>query len=355
MPAHANVAAANPVDLVFEGGGVKGIGLVGAVSVLEERGFVPQNMAGTSAGAIAATLLGAGYTADELRELILGLDFRGFQDTAWEDEVPMLGVPLSILKDKGLYEGRTFLAWMRDRLAAKGVRTFGDLVHPDFADEPRYRYRAQVIASDLTARRLLVLPQDATLFGIEPDNLDVALAVRMSASVPFYFEPVLVSNAQTGQEHIIVDGGVLSNFPVWLFDVDDEPAWPTFGLLLVEPDPGTPLGQRLPNRGPTDGRVGGLVDYVRSLIGTMLEAHDRLYVEKASFARTIPIPTLGVATTEFGLGARRAESLYSAGRLAAEEFLDGWDFDGYVAEFRRGKQHSRRAEVAAAMRLTGVP
>jgi NTE family protein len=261
-----------------------------------------------------------------------------------------VGVPLSVLKDKGLYEGRTFLAWLRERLAAKGVRTFRDLVHPEFASDPRYRYRVQVVASDVTARRLLVLPRDAPLYGIEPDDLDVALAVRMSASVPFYFEPVLLPDAETGEDHVIVDGGVLSNFPVWLFDVEGEPPWPTFGLLLVEPDPSTPLGDRLPRRGPSDGRVGGLLDYVRSLIATMVEAHDRLYVEKAAFARTIPISTLGVGTTEFGLGSRRAAELYAAGRSAAEAFLAGWDFEGYVAEFRRGKQHSRRAELAAAMR-----
>ncbi len=334
------------VDLVFEGGGVKGIGLVGAVSVLEERGYAAQNLAGTSAGAIVATLLAAGYTAAELREAMLALDYRAFEDRAWEDEVPLVGAPLSILKDRGLYEGEALLVWMRERLEAKGVRTFRDLVHPDFASEERYRYRVQVIASDLTARRLLVLPQDARTFGIEPDDLDVALAVRMSASVPFLFEPVRLQDPWTAEEHLIVDGGVLSNFPVWLFDVEGEPPWPTFGLLLVEADPKTPLGERLPAAGGA-----GVIGYVRSLIATMLEAHDRLYVEKASFARTIPIPTLGVGTTEFDLARPRTLALYEAGRRAAEQFLEGWSFEGYIAEFRRGKAHSRRAELAAEMRL----
>ena len=51
-------------DLVFEGGGVKGIGLAGALATLEEREYGPQNIAGTSAGAITAALLAAGYSAD---------------------------------------------------------------------------------------------------------------------------------------------------------------------------------------------------------------------------------------------------------------------------------------------------
>jgi NTE family protein len=335
------------VDLVFEGGGVKGIGLVGALAVLEERGYEPQNLAGTSAGAIVAALSAAGYSAAELRDLVLGLDYRAFEDRAWEDEVPLAGIPLSLLKDRGVFEGEALLAWLRERLSAKGVETFRDLVHPEFAADERYRYRVQVIASDLTARRLLVLPQDARTLGIAPDDLEVALAVRMSAGIPFFFEPVRARHRRTGREHLVVDGGVLSNFPVWLFDTDGEPPWPTFGLLLVEPDPTTPLSERLPRPGRRDG---GLVDYARSLIMTMLEAHDRLYVEKANFARTIPIGTLGVRTTDFGLSRRRALDLYGSGRRAAEEFLAGWDFEGYVARFRGGEEHSRRAEVAAEMR-----
>ena len=110
------------VDLVFEGGGVKGIGLAGAVSVLLERGYQPQNLAGTSAGAIAAALIAAGYAADELREIILGLDYRRFQDEAWEDQIPLLGKPASLLLDQGIYEGRAFLSWMSDLPRPRGSR-----------------------------------------------------------------------------------------------------------------------------------------------------------------------------------------------------------------------------------------
>ena len=72
--------------------------------------------------------------------------------------MPIVGVPLSVLKDEGIYEGERLLVWLRELLAQRGVSTFRDLVHPDSAAEPRYRYRLQVIASDITARRILVLP-----------------------------------------------------------------------------------------------------------------------------------------------------------------------------------------------------
>jgi len=338
-------------DFVFEGGGVKGIGLAGALATLEERDYRAQNIAGTSAGAITAALLAAGYSASELREIIVSLDYRQFQDRGWEDKIPLIERSLSMLLDLGLYEGDRFLEWIRERLVAKGVHTFADLVHDEFADDPRYRSRLQVVASDVTTHELLVLPRDATKLGIQPDDLDVALAVRMSMSIPVFFEPVRVVNEKTGQVHVIVDGGMLSNFPVWLFDCPDGdvPEWPTFGLLLVEPKPRTPIGARLPAPRMTGKGPGAVIDYVKALAQTMMEAHDRLYVEQANYARTIPIPTLGVGTTEFDLSRERALALYDSGRWAAEKFLDSWDFDAYIVEFRTGKEHSRREAVVASM------
>jgi NTE family protein len=344
-------AQGNFADLVFEGGGVKGIGLAGALATLEEREYRPQNIAGTSAGAITAALLAAGYAAAELREIIVSLDYRQFQDRAWEDKVPLVEHSLSLLLDLGLFEGDRFLEWIRERLTAKGVRTFADLVQDDYADDPRYRSRLQVVASDVTTHELLVLPRDAGKLGIEPDALDVALAVRMSMSIPIFFEPVRFENPKTGQVHVIVDGGMLSNFPVWLFDCDDgeAPEWPTFGLLLVEPKPQVPLGARLPKAKMTGHGPTAVIDYVKALAQTMMEAHDRMYVEQSNYARTIPIPTLGVGTTEFDLPRERALALYDSGRWAAEKFLATWDFDAYVAEFRSGKEHSRREALVTSM------
>ena len=80
--------------------------------------------------------------------------------------------------------------------------------------------------------------------------------------------------------------------------------------------------------------AGAVIDYVKALAQTMMEAHDRLYVEQANYARTIPIPTLGVGTTEFDLSKERALALFDSGRWAAEKFLDNWDFEAYIAEFR---------------------
>jgi hypothetical protein len=144
------------LDLVLEGGGVKGIGLAGAYSVLEEHGYEPQNVAGTSAGAITAALIAARYSAAELKEIVLSLDFKQFEDKAWEDRLPVVDRSASILLDQGIYEGKRFYEWIKGLLAQKGVYTFADLVDEEFADDPRHRSRLQVIASDVMSRRLLV-------------------------------------------------------------------------------------------------------------------------------------------------------------------------------------------------------
>ena len=330
-------------DLVFEGGGMKGIGLAGAYAAFEGRGFAHKGVAGTSAGAIAAALIAAGYSSKELDQILLDLPFADFKDKGWEDRLPVVGKPLSLLLSHGIYKGDFFREWMAEKLKARGITTFGQLVDEE-AEVSENRWRLKVIASDVTCRRMLVLPQDAGHLGIEPDEMEIADAVRMSMSIPMFFEPV-VHKDRDGKRHVIVDGGMLSNFPVWLFDRQgQDPRWPTFGLLLVEPEPRKPIGHRLQDE-DYKARPGSLLDYVKALAHTMMEAHDRLYLEKATFARTIPIPTLGVGTTEFEITPERVRALYDSGHKAASDFLDQWSFEAYIEEFRRGKQHSRREEV----------
>ncbi len=201
------------------------------------------------------------------------------------------------------------------------------------------RHHVQVIVSDLSERRLLVLPRDAAALGVaDPDSLDVALAVRMSMAIPLFFEPVRFENPVTGHTHVIVDGGLLSNFPVWLFDVPGRPRWPTIGLRLVDDEESgeaviRPL--RIPRRilpGPL-----GLVPYARALVETLVQAHDRMAVEQAHAVRTIPIPTRGISAVDFRLSEKEARRLYLAGRKAAREFLaERWDFEGYCDEYRSG-------------------
>ncbi len=311
-------------DLVLEGGGVKGIALAGALMELEARGYRAQRIAGTSAGAVVAALYAAGYTAGELRDLILAPDFRSLSDLTPLARVPLVGGLLSVVLLLGQCEGAALQRWLAQRLAAKGVRTFADLrrAHPDGS--------VQVIVSDLTARALLVLPDDAAQLGLDPDALEVAAAVRMSAGIPFYYRPV-VRRAPDGQRHWLVDGGLLSNFPVWLFDAPPPglPRWPTFGLRL-DGDP--PARDEVLSRS----RRANIIQYLSALVSTVLGARDRYALARADYARTIDLPTLGVGTTEFDLPPERAAALFDAGRAAAATFLNSWNYPAYLATYRMG-------------------
>jgi NTE family protein len=335
-------------DLVFEGGGVKGIGLAGAFKQLYDTGYRPACVAGTSAGAITAALVAAGYTGDELQQIVLHeMDFKEFEDPTFLDHFGVAGDIAEFLKSRGMHSGNYFLGWIQELLAAKGKTQFGHLRDPSASAENR-TYGLQVIASDISSQSMLVLPRDAAQLGLgDPDELEIAHAVRMSMSIPVFFEPVLQRDGE-GREHTIVDGGLLSNFPVWLFDSasDVRPAFPTFGMLLVAPNQSAPLVQK-PSTAAPFAPVSSPAEFAKAIADTMMEAHDRFYVEQANFARTIPIPTLGVRTTEFDITPDRAQALFDSGTQAAQTFLAGWNFDDYIARFRTGAAPSRRSTVTA--------
>jgi NTE family protein len=326
------------VDAVFEGGGVKGIALIGAAAVIEAAGYQFYNLAGTSAGAIVAALLGAGYTAAELQSILMDLDFTTLTDPATVlSRIPLVGGYLGILTDLGMYKGDVFLTRMREWLAAKGVRTFGDVVLPG-ETETRYRFRVHVVASDISRGNLVILPDDAPVYGIEPERLEVAWAVRMSMSIPYFFTPVTVTNT-LGQQCYVVDGGLLSNFPIELFDTPPPavPAWPTFGFALVS----DPTDQTAAVR--VESKVRGPLTLFTALFQTAVVAHDAQAMAVPDIAaRTIRIDDLGIPPTRFDLTQSQKVALYESGQAAARDFLTTWNFDEYKARFRSGASEVRR-------------
>lgn len=331
-------------DFVFEGGGVKGIGLSGAYRELSDRGYTAECVAGTSAGAINAALVACGFSGAEVEDVALHqMKFPAFEDKTFLDRFGKPGDAAEFFRTRGMHSGDYFLDWMRALLAEKGVTKFGQLRNPS-ATNPERTYRLQVIASDLSARSMLVLPRDAAQIGFDPDDLEIALAVRMSMSIPIFFNPVTAKDSD-GQDHVIVDGGLLSNYPIWLFDApgDAQPEFPTFGMLLVAPNQKAPLVATGPDAQLAD--VGSDIEFLKAMEATVTQAHDRFYVEQANYARTIPIPTLGVKTTEFDISPERTQALFDSGKSAAAKFLQTWDFQAYKDRFRSGTTPGRRDTV----------
>jgi len=277
-------------DAVLEGGGIRGIGHVGALTVAEEKGYSWVNVAGTSAGAFVAAMMAAGYSAKEMYGIMKDeVDFHRFaQDRGFSGF--FLGEAINLLRHGGLHSGDYIVGFMKEKLGAKQKRKFGDLVVPGREHEPKdskYRYGLIVIASDISSGRMLHLPQDVLQFGMDPDELDIALAVRMSASIPFFFIPVDQRNDKEHRDCRIVDGGLLSNFPVSIFDVQTKPSRPTFGLRLVD---SLPIAECPWPINPTN----NVFQIGQALLSTMLSAHDRLYMDDHTFVRTITVPVNGI-------------------------------------------------------------
>lgn len=312
-----------PADAVLSGGGIKVIGLAGAIAAAEEFGYRWESVGGTSGGAIIAALIAAGYTGRDLGRILQEFDFNILADRYTLSRLPLLGAMMTLLWRHGLCRGHALEQWLTKMLAARGVRTFGDLRCPGETD-PRFCHRLQVVVTDLTRRRLAVLPADLPRYGIDPDRFPVARAVRMSAALPLFYVPVPLTGplAPPTAPSLMVDGGVIANFPVWLFDVPGNPPWPTFGFRLTEPPQEAP-----PRR--------GLVPFFTELVSTALNAREEL-ANAHSNARTIAVPTLGVTTTEFDLSRQRRQELFDAGWQAAASFFASWNFTAYCRQFRGG-------------------
>jgi NTE family protein len=309
-------------DLVLSGGGVLGIGHVGAVSVLEERGFRFERIAGTSAGSIVGSLLAAGMPSAQLREFVGSLDYPRFLDKDALDRVPLFGPPLSVVLENGYAEGRYFADWLATELEKLGVRTFGDLrTFDDGADpRPEHRWRLVVMAADVTRGQLLRLPRDYERYGLDPDEQLVVEAVRASISVPYLFEPWKLDHP--GGQSLLVDGGLVSNYPIDAFDrTDAKPSrWPTFGVTLV---PQLPAGATKLVPPLAALRLFPGFRFLESVITTAVVGRDQGYLAQPWVRdRSIEVDSLGVNPFDFAVGASVVERLYNSGRRAATKFLE---------------------------------
>jgi NTE family protein len=325
--------AVDTADLVLEGGGVKGAGLAGAVTALSNQHRF-HRVAGTSAGAIVASFVAAGLTG-ELESIMVSTDFATFEDQGggFLRHLGRVGQGEQILFHEGIYKGETLHTWIASTLAKAGVRTWGDL-RADGADQNtpvEQRYRLVVIVSDISRGRMLRLPWDyVALLGKDPDTMPVADAVRASASIPFFFRPwhlpVRKDLADGHDKLVLTDGGMLSNFPIELFDEDTDHA--TIGVKL---------SARLTLQKRGWNTSDDVLSLGKALISTMCSAHDQLYVDKESVsARTVFVDTSGVSSTDFKLSEATKQELYHKGAVAADEFLGTWSFDAWKKQY--GKQ-----------------
>lgn len=350
-------------DGVFEGGGVKGIAFAGAIAAAERDAGVKEwvNLAGTSAGSIVAALLVAGYDAAGIQKLLADAKYARFADTG-PGGVWVSGLFNALFRMRGAAPGRYFLEWMGEQLAAsplakelgKSELTFADVRRldlppreevPDISDVQyeRAKYRLHVIGSDITTGRMIILPDDLPDYEDEngkpfdKDSFPIVEAVRMSMSYPFLFTPVVLH--RQGKPVYVVDGGLLSNFPIWLFD-GPHPKRPTWGFRLHG---GSSVEEGLPYRKIP--RPLWAVPLLKAMFSAATEAWDRQQLSHATSARTVSVPTHQIGTTDFGLTRAEADSLYAWGVNAAHDFFSAPDQQAYLNSF--GKM-LEQPEVAVA-------
>lgn len=304
------------VDVVLQGGGVLGIGYVGVFKALSEKGYKVERCAGASAGSVVAALIMAGYNYKELEDIIKNTDFNMFMEKTSLSKFFTIGKLLSVMINKGIYDGEVIEAWMNGLLEKKGVTKFKHLMQQG-------KSRLKIIASDITGRKIMILPDDIKKYGIDPMEFSIAKAIRMSCSIPFYFTPVLLNN--NGKTNFIVDGGLLSNFPIWIFDVEGLPRWPTFGVKIKN-------DESYSARGKSD-----ILEYLMDIISAALNYDSDSYVREKDNVRTITLDFKNkISATDFVKANEFVDYLCNNGYESTCEFVENWNFNKYIREYRSG-------------------
>lgn len=290
------------IDGVFSGGGIKAFALVGAYEVLEKENYRFVRVAGTSAGAIMAAFIAAGYTSKEIELLLEELDLKALLDPRKTSDIFPLFKWLNVYRHLGMYRGLALEKWFYKKLAMKNIYTFGDL--PKGA--------LKIVASDLTSGKIVVLPDDLKDYQIDATHFPIARALRMSCSIPFFFEPVKLKSMH--KEYVIVDGGVLSNFPLWIFDNKmNKRVRPLLGIQLS-----SKIEQQKNNT------IDNGLQLFESLFMTMKDAHDQRYISRKHERNIMFIPVQQYSATQFSVDEETKENLMKIGKERAELFLRNW-------------------------------
>jgi NTE family protein len=394
-------------DMVFEGGGAKGMVFVGALKSFEAGGNTHGRLLGTSAGAIAASLVAAGYGSQEFEAALAekkdGVSiFTGFmglpapfkkkdlQDNDLLTLLKNINIPLlpkgiekkidqvlvdwlaeqpedrhvfSFVQYGGWFSADNFLAWLEVKMDTGSfqgkARNFGEMTLEEF--HTATQADLSVVAADISGQIMLVLNHRTA------PACPLVWAVRMSMSIPLIWQEVTWQpewGPYRGQDirgHTIVDGGLISCFPIELFlsslkDVADvmgpKGSDPVLGLLIDEslPVPGTeqPSGQKPAfslDELQTVRRLKGLLD-------TALSAHDKM-VEDAYEKIVVHLPAKGYGTTEFNMSDQRRSLLVSAGEKAMAAYLTRANTSEYGLDQVETARMARNADrVAAKIRQT---
>ncbi len=322
-------------NLVFEGGGVKGIAYVGAMQVLKDEGIFEtiERVGGTSAGAINATLFALSFSVDEQRTILNRLNFNNFMDDSWG----VIRDTDRLINKFGWYKGDFFHDWISKLIKKKLGDPNATFTHLKAAKRP-----------DLYVYGTNLSTHFGEIFSIEhTPHARIADAVRISMSIPLFFAAV-----RNARSDVYVDGGVLDNYPVKLFDrekyiqpanlatmAEKKPYYEKENKRFLKTHPDSSpyvynketLGFRLDSKQeigvfrygaePAHEKIDDFFDYAKALISTILESQANSHLHSDDWHRTIYIDTLGVKTTEFDLSDAKKKKLEASGAKGAKDYF----------------------------------
>ncbi|MBU1344049.1 MAG: patatin-like phospholipase family protein [Proteobacteria bacterium] len=290
---------------VFEGGGVRGSAFAGAITEARNAGINFVGSVGTSSGSIAAVLLAAGLSNDDI-EKVLSSNFEEFQqppekkfgNTSKVSKIFQKCIPGTIgekirqINNIGRYSSKGIETWLNDILKKhlnidKGLVLFKDLPNP-----------VSVIATDLVQGTYKIWDTYST------PTSPVSFAVRASCSIPFYFEPVI------GEGTMFVDGGLIANLPIFLAK---SLAFRTeFPLLCF---------RMIRNNQDTRNPFENYMDFGIAIIDAMLDGTSEIQLSLTDKRQIIDIETGSIRATNFSLTDEDKEFLKNNGKKAVKQFL----------------------------------
>jgi NTE family protein len=325
-----NVAAQSYENLVFEGGGVRGIAYCGALSVLEEKGIIKnlKRVAGTSAGAIQAALISLNYSSAEITAIISEMNVKQFND----GQMIFFGGSHRLRKNFGWYKGDVFLKWMESLIEKKTGNkhlTFKQL--HDLAQRDRSYKDLYITATNLTKQRAELLSYERF-----PD-MKISDAVRISISIPLYYRAAFIDSVhqvsykpKAGINYeILVDGGILDNYPIHTFDrkkyVDQNDTSSditvnraTLGIRL---DSEEQIRYDSANLGLAPINITGFKSYLLAFYNIIIENLNRQKLTSDDWKRTISVSTENIGPRVKRTSAKSKEILIQSGKRSAEAFL----------------------------------
>ncbi|MBT1688695.1 patatin-like phospholipase family protein [Dawidia soli] len=307
-------------NLVFEGAGIRGVAYAGVIQELEQRNLLVrvERVGGTSAGAIAAMTLALGYTGKEIEDIIYNVKLQRFNDGRFF----FIGGMSRLRHRYGWYRGKAFTRWLEDIIAAKtgdANITFKQLRARHFRD-------LYVTGTSLNHQKLVVFSHEHY-----PD-MKVKDAVRISMSIPLYFEAVCIDSVgrvvdhrqATTRDDIMVDGGFMGNYPIFLFD--SIPAaghrTATANTLGFRIDTPEQIRYDTSRNGLAPIDIGRLNQYIGAFYNYVIENLNRSGLTDADWKRTVSISSGAIGPKIRKLSVREKDTLMNNGRAALRRYLD---------------------------------